>query len=634
MPVITFNGRSGAVTLLASDVIDALGFTPLQMDSQTIIDLLGYVPADASTTITAGYGIIGGGTIDNDVHLEVDPAVIESDYIKKNNTDPYTPTDDYHPATKKYVDDAFDITIGLNPSVTSFNTRTGAITLTLNDVESVASGRIAPAYTIAESGKILRNSSGNMVWDSLPDMLVENEFNRIAIGENSVAGGSGSVAVGPSAQASNDGSVAYGKNSVSSANNAIAIGNAAKATGSNTIAIGNGVEASSSSPIVIGGGTSRFKYNDTLSKFQVSYNASGSSFHNIATEGWVQNIIDTHVHSASDITSGRFDASRLPTTSGGNNNMVLAVTTAGSSPAYTKVKMNHLDSSVTGAFATNVHDHDAGDITTGTIDDARLSSNIVLSNTPNVKLGLSSVSSANSTVAIGNNAIASANNAIAVGRNTTASSAGSIAIGNSATSQSVNAVAIGSGATANSTHPLMINAGTHRIRFNNDRFEATFNSGSTWHKILTDKDSNYSVIDTSLTFDADIETVSNFSGGKRLITEIVPLSIPTIIGKKYTVSINDFSKTIKIWYEDSQGNMQSFNAAGSVITGIDLSIEVYVGEDPLSVTTTGNDFFDFIAISQNSDIHVYFDVVTAAPFLQVQEYLYMENLSVNFRIIS
>lgn len=42
----------------------------------------------------------------NLTHLRLYPYVLQADVLKKDNKDSYTPTDNYNPATKKYVDDS------------------------------------------------------------------------------------------------------------------------------------------------------------------------------------------------------------------------------------------------------------------------------------------------------------------------------------------------------------------------------------------------------------------------------------------------------------------------------------------------------------------------------------------------
>ena len=69
----------------------------------TGIDAGGYI-----TTKTLYLGEDGSWTIENpasDTILAIVNAEIKKDYLSKDNTDIYIPTEDYHPATKKYVDD-------------------------------------------------------------------------------------------------------------------------------------------------------------------------------------------------------------------------------------------------------------------------------------------------------------------------------------------------------------------------------------------------------------------------------------------------------------------------------------------------------------------------------------------------
>ena len=69
----------------------------------TGIDAGGYITAK-----TLYLGEDGSGTIENpasDTILAIVNAEIKKDYLSKDNMDIYIPTADYHPATKKYVDD-------------------------------------------------------------------------------------------------------------------------------------------------------------------------------------------------------------------------------------------------------------------------------------------------------------------------------------------------------------------------------------------------------------------------------------------------------------------------------------------------------------------------------------------------
>ncbi len=169
MSVITFNGRNGAVSLLASDIHVALGFVPYQITSQTIREILGYTPVDESVEVVAGVGIKGGGSLVRDVALSFDTAWGDSRYLTKTNTTTYVPTGAHHPATKKYVDDTFQQVQGVTGSVISFNGRSGAVTLTLADVQSVANDSLIPDYDDRNIGSFLTNDGVVTFWSGLLD---------------------------------------------------------------------------------------------------------------------------------------------------------------------------------------------------------------------------------------------------------------------------------------------------------------------------------------------------------------------------------------------------------------------------------------------------------------------------------
>lgn len=71
------------------------------VDSGLSLDI---VPRMNASAFTAGNFIVSDGT-----NMQKDSGLSASDFLTRNNTSVYSPTADYHPSTKKYVDDAVQL---------------------------------------------------------------------------------------------------------------------------------------------------------------------------------------------------------------------------------------------------------------------------------------------------------------------------------------------------------------------------------------------------------------------------------------------------------------------------------------------------------------------------------------------
>lgn len=198
--VTSFNARTGTVSLLSSDVTSALGFTPASSLS-SLTSLIGDISASGPGSATATVNSVGGVSATN-VALGANSANTAtntntvSTLVKRDTSGNFSagtisanlignvtgnltgaassnilragdamtgylslsadPTVSTHAATKNYVDFKTD------NSVQSFNTRTGAVTLTAIDISTALSFNPQPAgnYLSTLSGDVSASAPG------------------------------------------------------------------------------------------------------------------------------------------------------------------------------------------------------------------------------------------------------------------------------------------------------------------------------------------------------------------------------------------------------------------------------------------------------------------------------------------
>ncbi len=215
-----------------------------------------------------------------------------SDVLKKTNTAAFTPTADYHPATKKYVDDnKIDIIDDLNTmsNVAALSAYQGKVLkdkITALPIKSLAGQTVAtfkpsnkPITTVTAGdgatiiGDTRERTFGTSINTALSSYAIKS--GNIATGEYSTAiglintaTGKYALAGGISSWADGDYTLAFGNNAISKGVNgatalgyhvkstggygSVAIGYFANATGTSSIAIGNGATASGGGSVAIG----------------------------------------------------------------------------------------------------------------------------------------------------------------------------------------------------------------------------------------------------------------------------------------------------------------------------------------------------------------------------------------------
>lgn len=159
--VTSFNTRTGAITLISADVTDALGFTPYNSTNPS-----GYISGITSVMVTGALGFTP--------YNATNPA----GYITGINSGNVTTALGYTPVTNARTltinGETYDLTANrswtIAGGVTSFNTRTGAITLTSGDVTG------ALGYTPYNS----TNPSGYITSAALTQLVSPNGASVVA----------------------------------------------------------------------------------------------------------------------------------------------------------------------------------------------------------------------------------------------------------------------------------------------------------------------------------------------------------------------------------------------------------------------------------------------------------------------
>lgn len=181
--VSSFNARTGAVTLTGGDVTSALGYTPYNsanpngylssISSPQVVTALGYTPVPPTRLFSTGQGLTGGGDLSVNRTLSVVPdSTVQQINVYKNNAGSSVVTRSNisfieganttisvtdHPSAN-----LCEVTIsstGGGGGVSSFNTRTGAISLTYADVTGALG--FLPYNTTNPAGYVVENSSPN-----------------------------------------------------------------------------------------------------------------------------------------------------------------------------------------------------------------------------------------------------------------------------------------------------------------------------------------------------------------------------------------------------------------------------------------------------------------------------------------
>lgn len=148
--VATFNGRSGTVTLSNSDVTTALGYTPANSTTYASLSSPTFTGNPKAPTATTGDN---SSSVATTAFVANTVAGLGSAYAPTTSPSfsgtPTAPTAAAATNNTQIATTAFvqNVVAGAVGGVTSFNTRTGAVTLTSNDVTSVLG--FTPANTVS-----------------------------------------------------------------------------------------------------------------------------------------------------------------------------------------------------------------------------------------------------------------------------------------------------------------------------------------------------------------------------------------------------------------------------------------------------------------------------------------------------
>ena len=193
-----------------------------------------------------------------------DNKVDKSSVLLKDNTTEFTPTADYQPATKKYVDDnktpiADNLTSTSTTSALSANQ--GKV---LNDkvtalpIKSLAGQKVKPTYntevTAGEGAVIIGDLRKRTFYntDKVNGGAIASGRYSVAAGCCSTARGDYSVALGQNCEALSSNSVAMGQSNITSGNQSIAMGYENTASGGCSIAMGQSNIASGGCSVAMG----------------------------------------------------------------------------------------------------------------------------------------------------------------------------------------------------------------------------------------------------------------------------------------------------------------------------------------------------------------------------------------------
>ncbi|MEP3387060.1 MAG: hypothetical protein ABJO02_02675, partial [Reichenbachiella sp.] len=242
-------------TLLASDdtTLDEL---------QEVVDFIKQNKADLDAL---GIANIAG------LQAALDEKALKTNVLEKDNSTAFIPTQDYHPATKAYVDSASpNVGFGADNQIPIMNTGgtdfeyssnfsyengirliakgAGSTSIAIGSNSSATSTSEVSIGTHAGSTSGFRELNSSISIGNNSNAGTKNiGWSSVAIGAGAESPGSFSISVGNSAESSGVNSVAIGSNLATASNSgAVAVGSGAKATADNTVSVGIGTQAASS----------------------------------------------------------------------------------------------------------------------------------------------------------------------------------------------------------------------------------------------------------------------------------------------------------------------------------------------------------------------------------------------------